>query len=252
VPEGDTIHRTANRLRPVLVGQPLVRIDVPRAAGHRPPPGTVIDGVDAVGKHLVIHFADRTTLRTHMRMTGSWHLYKAGERWRKPAHLARAVVEVEGWVAVCFAAPVVALENDVRSAVNVSHLSHLGPDLTSPDITDDDLDAGVRHMSDARQIGVVLLDQRVVCGIGNIFKNETLFACRVDPFTPASSLDDRTKHALLTTASKLLRASVADGRMIHAVYGKGGRPCPRCGTAIRSKQQGEQPRTTYWCPQCQK
>jgi endonuclease-8 len=250
VPEGDTIHRAANRLRPVLVGQALLRIDVPRAAGHRPAPGTVIEAVDAIGKHLVIRFADRTTLRTHMRMTGSWHLYKSGEKWRKPAHLARAVIDVDGWTAVCFSAPVVELENEVRSADRVAHL---GPDLTRPEIDDADIVEGVARMNGLTgcEIGAALLDQRVVCGIGNIFKSETLFACRIDPFTKVEVLDDAQKHTILTTASKLLRGSVATGRMTHGVYGRAGRPCPRCGTAISARRQGPQGRTTYWCPRCQ-
>jgi endonuclease-8 len=247
MPEGDTIHRTANRLRPVLVGQPLVRFEVPRATGKSPRPGTSIDAVEAVGKHLLIRFAGGTTLRTHMRMTGSWHLYRTGERWKKPAHLARAVVEVEGWTAVCFAAPVVELESDPVSA---AHLAHLGPDLTSPDVTDADIDRAVDRMTND-EIAVALLDQRVASGIGNIWKNETLFVCGVDPFRSAADVDRETKRALLATASRLLRASVRDVARPGNVYGRAGRPCRRCGTPIRAQRQGEQARTTYWCPTCQ-
>jgi endonuclease-8 len=256
VPEGDTIHRTANRLRPALVGQPLVRFDAPRAVGKRPRPGTTIDAVEAVGKHLVIRFAGGTTLRTHMRMTGSWHLYRTGERWQKPAHLARAVVEVDGWTAVCFAAPVVELETGPTSAAN---LAHLGPDLTSTTITEADIDTAVERMlHTSEEIGIVLLDQRVACGIGNIYKNEVLFIRGIDPFRSVATLDRGTKRALIATASKLLQANVAThgprrtttGGM--AVYGRAGRPCRRCGTPIRAKRQGEQARTTYWCPTCQK
>jgi endonuclease-8 len=248
VPEGDTIHRTANRLRDVLAGHALARIDVRRSAVPLPPPGTVIDDVEAVGKHVLVHFANGTTLRTHMRMTGSWHVYRAGERWRKPSHLARAVVEIEGWTAVCFAAPVVEVE---RSATSAAHVAHLGPDLTRPDITEADIALAAGRFGDG-EIGSELLDQRVAAGIGNIFKSETLFVCGVDPFTPASALDAATKHKLLATASKLLRASVADGPRPRKVYGRAGQPCRKCGTPIRARRQGEQPRTTYWCPACQK
>jgi endonuclease-8 len=256
VPEGDTIHRTANRLRPALIGQPLVRFEAPRAVGKRPRPGTIIDAVEAVGKHLVIRFAGGTTLRTHMRMTGSWHLYRTGERWQKPAHLARAVVEVDGWTAVCFAAPVVELESAPASAAN---LAHLGPDLTSSTITEMDIDAAVDRIPHAsEEIGVVLLDQRVACGIGNVYKSEVLFIRGVDPFRSVDTLDRDTKRGLIALASKLLRANVANNgprRTTNeglAVYGRAGRPCHRCGTPIRAKRQGEQARTTYWCPQCQK
>ncbi|MEY2434931.1 MAG: endonuclease [Acidimicrobiaceae bacterium] len=248
MPEGDTIHRTANRLRPALVGQPLVRFEAPRAVGKRPRPGTTIDAVEAVGKHLVIRFAGGTTLRTHMRMTGSWHLYRAGERWQKPAHLARAVVEVEGWTAVCFAAPVVALETNPVAEANVAHL---GPDLTSDTLTAGDIETAVDRMTDA-EIGVVLLDQRVASGIGNIWKNETLFLCGVDPFRSAADVDRDTKRALIATASNLLRASARGGTRPRNVYRRARRPCRRCGTPILAQRQGEQARTTYWCPTCQR
>ena len=249
MPEGDTIHRAANTLRTVLEGRPLVRLSVPRTIGRRPPPGTVIAGVEAVGKHLLIHFADGTTLRTHMRMTGSWHVYETGARWRKPEHLARAVVEVEGWTAVCFAAPVVELETGPRSQDRVAHL---GPDLTNPNITDADIDQAVTRMVGSREVGDMLLDQRVAAGVGNIFKSESLFAARLNPFVPVDALDHDRKVELLTIASKLLRASVASARGASAVYGRAGQPCRRCGTPIRAQRQGEQARTTYWCPQCQK
>ncbi|MEY2453208.1 MAG: endonuclease [Acidimicrobiaceae bacterium] len=248
MPEGDTIHRTANRLRPVLVGRPLVKFDAPRAAGKRPTPGTTIDAVEAVGKHLLIRFAGGVTLRTHMRMTGSWHLYRTGERWKKPAHLARAIVEVEGWTAVCFAAPVVQLETNPGADASVAHL---GPDLTSATLTDADIERAVDRMTDG-EIGVVLLDQRVASGIGNIWKNETLFLCGVDPFRAAAELDRDTKRALIATASKLLRASVRDAPRPGNVYGRARRPCRRCGTPIRTQRQGDQARTAYWCPTCQK
>jgi endonuclease-8 len=246
VPEGDTIHRAANNLRAVLEGRPLIRIEARRTPGRRPPPGTIIEAVEAVGKHLLIRFADRTTLRTHMRMSGSWHLYKTGDRWRKPAHLARAIVEVEGWTAVCFAAPVVELETEPVSATRTAHL---GPDLTTDDA---DIDAAAARMVGDAEVGVALLDQRVACGVGNIFKSESLFAAGINPFTPVDALDHQRKIELLRRTSKLLRASVATSRATPAVYARAGQPCLRCGTPIRAQRQGEQARTTYWCPTCQK
>src|SRR3954447_18709940 len=170
MPEGDTIHRAAARLRPALEGKALVRFEAPRAVGRPPRPGTVIDAVDAIGKHLLVRFSDGTTLRTHLRMTGSWHLYRTGERWQRGQHLARAVIEVDGWVAVCFSAPVVELER------NDDRIAHLGPDLTPLigqtltrlDITDAEIDEAVRRMdacsAPSEEIGAVLLDQRVACG----------------------------------------------------------------------------------------
>ena len=247
MPEGDTIHRTANRLRSVLAGERLVRLEIRHTPVRNPAPGTVITDVEAVGKHLLIEFADGHVLRSHMRMSGAWHVYRSRERWRKPVHLARAVVEIEGWTAVCFAAPVVELE---RTGESASRVAHLGPDLTSPTVTDADIERGVDGMP-AGEIGAVLLDQRVASGIGNIFKSETLFVCGVNPFTDTSSLDRATKHKLLATASKLLRSSVAGASRPTNVYGRTGQPCKRCGTPIRSRPQGELARSTYWCPTCQ-
>src|SRR3954454_12866295 len=167
MPEGDTIHRAAARLRPALEGKKLVRFEAPRAVGRPPRPGTVIEAVEAIGKHLLVRFADGTTLRTHMRMTGSWHLYRTGEGWQRGRHLARAVIEVDGWVAVCFSAPVVELDRDDTAT------AHLGPDLTSAALTADDLDAAVERMgalvAPDEAIAVALLDQRVAAGIGNVF-----------------------------------------------------------------------------------
>ena len=247
MPEGDTIHRAANRLRSVLAGERLVRFEIRHQPVRNPPPGTVITDVEAVGKHLLIAFADGHVLRSHMRMSGSWYLYRSGERWRKPAHLARAVIDVEGWTAVCFAAPVVELERTGESAARVAHL---GPDLTKPDVTDADIERGVERMPPG-EIGSVLLDQRVAAGIGNIFKSETLFVCGVNPFTDTSSLDRAAKQRLLATASKLLRSSVAGAARPQNVYGRAGQPCKRCGTPVRSQPQGELQRITYWCPTCQ-
>ncbi len=241
MPEGDTIHRAANRLRPALEGKPIVRFDAPLAGGG-PPPGTVITAVEAVGKHLRIRFADGTALRTHMRMTGSWHLYRTGERWRQPAHLARAVVEVDGWVAVCFSAPVVELERDDRST------AHLGPDLNRdrPDI-----DAAVERLlalASDREIGDALLDQRIAAGVGNAVKSEALYAQRVSPFVLAGQLGAEAAHGVFVAASKILRAGTTGPRP-NAVYGRERQPCARCGTPIARQRQGQ--RSTYWCPTCQ-
>ncbi len=257
MPEGDTIHRVADRLRPALVDQPLVRLEAPRAPAlaRRPKTGTPITGVEAVGKHLLIRFGDGAILRTHLRMTGSWHLYRPGERWRKAPHLMRALVEVPEWVAVCFQAPVVAIEHD---ATGGPQIAHLGPDLARPD---PDIDACLARLATVAaaddEIGDVLLDQRVACGVGNVFKSEVLWLCGVDPFARVADVPEAGRRRLLATAAKLLRANVAlPGRRVtygrgQAVYGKRGQGCPRCGTPIRVRRQGEQARVTYWCPKCQ-
>jgi len=261
VPEGDTIHRAAARLRPVLEGQEIVQFRAHRLAVKGPEPGTVIEVVEARGKHLLVHFADGWVLQTHMRMTGSWHLYRTGERWQKPAHAARALIEVgpdaadgdrRGWVAVCFSAPVVELVRQARTA-------HLGPDLCRPDA---DLTEAVRRMGaldPATPLAEALLDQRVCCGVGNVYKSEVPFALGVHPLTAVGDLDGDTRQQVVATAARLLQANltttarttVAGPAGSLAVYGRRREPCRRCGTPVKRAVTGPMARSTYWCPTCQ-
>jgi endonuclease-8 len=266
MPEGDTIHRTAARLRPALAGAPLVRFEAPRLAGPRPRAGEVVDSVDAVGKHLLVRFSGGITLETHMRMTGSWHLYRSGERWRKPAHLVRCLIEVPGWNAVCFAAPVVRTFATAAEGTPADPLGYLGPDLAAPSpdgsgtTAPEVVAACVERMatvgeSDAA-IGDVLLDQRVGNGIGNVYRSEVCWACRVSPFRALADVDVALRAELVATAGRLLQANLgrADRTTVPgglAVYGRRGRPCRRCGTAVRSRHAGEGARVVYWCPTCQ-
>ena len=257
MPEGDTLFRTAQGLRPYLVGRDVVAA---RAQGPGPVPqvqriiGKRVDAVEAQGKNLLIRFDGGLELRTHLRMNGSWHRYRPGERWRRPPGRARLVLEVDGTVAVCFDAPVVEL---FESRAEMLHptLARLGPDLLSPDF--DGAEAHRRLRAPERadmSISEALLDQRALAGIGNIWRNETLFAERVDPFVAVRDLDDATLERLIATARRLLTqsAGLAPGRAPAKVYRRTGRPCPRCGTPIRSgPSSGEIPRTTYWCPTCQ-
>ncbi|HET9083841.1 MAG TPA: DNA-formamidopyrimidine glycosylase family protein [Candidatus Limnocylindrales bacterium] len=257
MPEGDTLFRTAQGLRPYLVGRDVLAA---RAQGPGPVPqvqrivGKRVDAVEAQGKNLLIRFDGGLELRTHLRMNGSWHRYRPGERWRRPPGRARLVLEVDGTVAVCFDAPVVELF-ETRAEVVHPSLSRLGPDLLDPDF--DAMEALRRLRAPERaelSISAALLDQRALAGIGNIWRNETLFAERVDPFVAVRDLDDATLARLITTARRLLTqsAGVAPGRAPTKVYRRTGRPCPRCGTPIRSAPlSGEVPRTTYWCPSCQ-
>jgi endonuclease-8 len=256
VPEGDTLHRVAGRLRPALEGAQVVRFSAARLRGRRPGRGVRVEGVEAKGKHLLIHFDDGLTLRTHLRMTGSWHLYRTGERWRESPGKARAVIEVDnGWVAVCFAAPVV--ETYDRGGPMPAPLARLGPDLCEPDADLDAVVARWRSFATAEdEVGVLLLDQRIAAGIGNVYRSEALFACRLHPSTVAADLDDTAVHQLYDVASRQLRANLTTDRRRTAgdglaVYGRPGRPCLRCGTPVRTRRQGEQSRSVYWCPACQ-
>ncbi|HEY0442653.1 MAG TPA: DNA-formamidopyrimidine glycosylase family protein [Candidatus Limnocylindrales bacterium] len=254
MPEGDTLARTAAGLRPYLVGR-----SVTAARSRAPGPqvarvvGATITAVDSVGKNLLIRFDNGLEIRTHLRMNGSWHRYRPGETWRRPPSRARLVLEVPGAVAVCFDAPVVELFEQRTESLHPS-LSRLGPDLLDAGFDANEALRRLRHPARApMSIAEALLDQRALAGIGNIWKNETLFAERVSPFTLVGDIDDETLARLVATARRLLTASAASSRPARmAVYGRAGRPCPRCGTLIEATQHGgELPRTTYWCPRCQ-
>jgi endonuclease VIII len=266
VPEGDTIFQTASLLRGLLEGKEVVA-----ASARQPGPmmqkvvGSRVTGVESRGKHMLIRFSNGLTLHTHLRMTGSWHRYAPGERWRRAPSSARVVLEVPGSVVVCFNAPVVELMADRVVELHPA-LKSLGPDLLAEVF---DADEAFRRLRDppraASSIAEALLDQRALAGIGNVFKSETLFVERVNPFVPVSSLDDATLRRILATAERLLRQNATSGQMHRPrtttergvpgsvyVYGRSGRPCPRCGTRIQSRRQGtDLPRVTYWCPTCQ-
>lgn len=263
MPEGDTLHRAANRLRPALVGATLRRFEAPRLLGDRPRPGTTIGDVEAVGKHLLVHFDDGLALRTHLGMPGSWHLYRESARWRKPRHLLRALVGVDGWDAVCFSAPQVQTyrPDQPGGALGTGRdpVAHLGPDLCTPD---PELEEALRRYADADpgvEMAVALLDQRLAAGIGNVYKSELLHRCRIDPFVAVAEVPEAVLRRLLETANRLLlhnltttrRTTVAGPAGSVAVYGKARRPCPRCGTPIAMVHHGIQNRSTYWCPRCQ-
>jgi endonuclease-8 len=260
VPEGDTLFKVAARLRPALQGHHLVRFEAPRLVGAAPALGERIEKVEARGKHLLIHFERGLVLRTHLRMTGSWHVYRERERWRKPAYLARAVVGSDsGWVGVCFQAPVVETYH-ARAAVPAA-LAALGPDLClTSSLADEGLDDIVDRTATIAApdltIGEALLDQRIAAGVGNVYKSEACFAAGLDPATPVHDVPRDVRRRVWQIAARQLQANLgAPERRTHpaglAVYGRRGQPCHRCGTPIRMAPQGEPPRSTYWCPTCQ-
>jgi len=269
VPEGDTLYRTAAGLRPYLVGR---TVTAAKTGGPGPVPqvqrvvGREITAVESLGKNLLIRFDNGLVIRTHLRMNGSWHRYRPGERWRRPPSRARLVLEVPGAVAVCFDAPVVEMVEERAEALHPS-LSRLGPDILAPDF---DAAEALRRLRDPARAGMsiaeALLDQRALAGIGNIYKNEVLWIERVSPFVRVAEVDDATLDRLVATARRLMLANVSASRGPERVttagdrsatgpvyvYGRAGRPCRRCGTPIRSIRQGtDLPRTTYWCPSCQ-
>ena len=251
MPEGDTILRAARTLRTWLEGR---RITAARSTALGPNAerlvGRTVAAVEARGKHLLIRLDDGLVVHTHMRMTGSWHVYPAGDAWQRPERQARLVVEAGDRVAVCFNAPVVELLAPSDVLLHPS-LRGLGPDVLADPV---DLDAiRTRALAVPRDttIGDVLLDQRVVAGIGNIYRCEALFLRGLHPATPLGDLGDDDLDALVGEAAALMRAGVRNERGPAWVYGRANRPCRRCGTRIRSQRQGRDARLVFWCPRCQ-
>jgi endonuclease-8 len=259
MPEGDTVWLVARRLDEALSGHHLTRADlrVPSLA-TTDLTGRRVSATVARGKHLLTRVEGGLTLHTHLRMDGMWHLYRRGARWAGgPDHQVRAVLSTSEWDAVGYRLAVVEL-----LATTDEHLvvGHLGPDLLDPAYDGDE--ALRRLLSDpGREVGVALLDQRVVAGIGNLYKDETLFVRRTSPWTPVGDVLD--PGALLETARRFLEANkehaaqrtTGDPRRgyEHWVHGRAGRPCRRCGTTVRSARQGMSPyeRVTSYCPTCQ-
>ena len=259
VPEGDTIYRTATALRAALLGKPLIAFDAPRHRGLLPGPAAVIERVASHGKHIEIGFDDGVVLHTHMRMTGSWHLYRTGEHWRRSVEQARVVLEVAGWKAVCFNAPVVELYRS-RDASRHPGLGSLGPDLIRVDADILDCVARVeRYCVEGTTVAELLLDQRVACGVGNVFKSEVLWAVELHPSTRVEALTIDQRYRLIDRAADMLRANAERAERITvpgapgglAVYGRTGKPCLRCGAPVAVRRHGEQARVTYFCPGCQ-
>jgi endonuclease-8 len=261
VPEGDTIFRAARTLDRAISGKEVRRLAIASVRDRGPlrelplAERVSVHGVEARGKHLLIELSDGRALHSHMGMTGSWHAYRPGEPWQRPERNARAVLETDDAVAVCFTPQT--LEVLPTATESSTRLRALGPDLSRDDADVSEAVWRLRRLRPADcEIGVALLDQRISSGIGNVYKSETLHACRVDPFARISDLSDEEVADLFVTGSGLLRRNVdtvirstVPGGL--AVYGRAGQPCRRCGTPIRSRRQGEHARTTYWCPSCQ-
>jgi endonuclease-8 len=263
MPEGDTIWRTARTLRAALAGRSVTAFESswPEVAARGQAlrlVGRTVEAVEPRGKHLLLHFSGGATLHTHLRMTGSWHVYRPESRWRAPAHLARAVVRTEAYVAVCFAAPVVELLTAGELRAHVP-LQSLGPDLLAPDFDPALARERLRARNDI-EVGDALLDQTALAGIGNVYKSEVLFLCGVNPFRKVAHLPDEVLDRIVATAGVQMKRNLGagirrttSGLLAQAlwVYEQGGKPCRRCGTAITRRLQGAAARSTYWCPGCQ-
>ncbi|MGI8622955.1 MAG: Fpg/Nei family DNA glycosylase [Solirubrobacteraceae bacterium] len=258
MPEGDTIHYAANWIRPVLEGQVPDEIRTPhrRFARDRWPErlaGRTVHSVDARGKHLMIRFEGGLTVHSHLRMTGSWQVHPLGARWRRHPRRAWLVLRHGDREVVQFDGPVLELMTDGRTRLD-QRIAGLGPDVVGPQPFDE---AGylrrLREDDPARPIGDALLDQRVVAGMGAVWRSEACWRAAVDPWRPAGGVSDEEALRLCRVVRPLMQQSATEGFQHRdvQVYGRGGAPCHRCGTRIRSGGQGDDNRLLYWCPACQ-
>ncbi|WP_275462674.1 Fpg/Nei family DNA glycosylase [Streptomyces noursei] len=271
MPEGDTVWRLAHRLHQALAGAPLIRCDfrVPRLATVDLT-GREVRAVVSRGKHLLTRFEGDLTLHSHLRMDGAWKIYAPAERWRGgPAHQIRAVLGTAAHTAVGYRLPVLEL---LRTSDEPRVTGHLGPDLLGPDW--DAAEALSRLLATPdRPLGEALLDQRNLAGIGNVYKSELCFLLGASPWLPIGRLTAPERAPAL--AKRLLEANKDRPTRVTTpwgtrsrpfdggaaarpdrrlwVYGRAGRPCLRCGTVVRTAEQGSgtEDRVTYWCPTCQ-
>lgn len=259
MPEGDTVFRASRSMNKALAGRVLTSTDfrVPQHATADLTGQTVTEVVPR-GKHMLTRTDAGITLHTHFKMEGTWHLYKPETKWRGgPAHEIRAVLKNSEWTAVGYRLAIVEL---LPTADEHNAVGHLGPDLLGPDWDLDEAMARINARPDLA-IGEALLDQRNLAGIGNIYKNETLFLKGLHPWTPVNRVRDLA--GVVTLAQKLLKlncehwsqsttGNTAPGQR-RWVISRGGQPCRRCGTRIATGMQGEPEveRFTYWCPHCQ-
>ncbi len=244
MPEGDAIHRAARRLQ-VLVGQELeVETPHPRAAVKQLAPrldGRRLEGVEAIGKNLLFRFEGGIVLRSHLRMSGRWRVLGRdaaifGTPW--------LVFRGEEHVGVLWGGPVLELDRGVAL--------RLGPDILAEPPDYDEMVARIRREHASRQVGDALLDQRLVAGIGNIWKVESLWLQRISPWLPLGDVSDDELCAVLASAHEVMHARVEGVPYRANIYRRKGHMCPRCGTPVKSWPQGDDARMTYWCPACQR
>jgi endonuclease-8 len=258
MPEGDTVHNAAARLRAVLLDRVPEQIltPQPRHLADRWPErlaGRAVRSVDARGKHLFVRFDGDLTLHSHLRMTGAWGVHREGARWKRARRRAWLVMRSGEWDVVQFDGPVLELMRESRTRFD-RRLAALGQDIIGASFDEAAFLRRLGAEDRRRAIGDVLLDQRVIAGIGNVWKSESCFAAAVNPWRTLARVDDEQSLAIVRFAREHMRES-ADGDGFsarpHAVYRRAGMPCERCGTTIRQHGQGDDNRLTYWCPGCQ-
>ncbi len=286
MPEGDTIYRAARAMQRAIGGKVVTGFEtglakIARVNDDTPLVGRMVEKVESRGKWCLVYFSGDLILVTHMLMSGSWHLYRAGEKWWMGKERMRVVIRAgEGdaaWQAVAFNVPVVEFHT-ARSLERTSQVPKLGPDLLSDEFT---VEGGIARLvafgeeHPEAEIAVVLLNQRVLAGLGNVYKSEVAFAAGVNPFRAMRTITEREREVMVEKSQQWMKANVVDGssstggdqivtysgnrrttgRMDREerlwVYGRQGMECRRCGATVMMRKQGEQARSTYWCPGCQ-
>src|SRR3954468_12720802 len=266
MPEGDSIHRAARRVGAALVGSEIRSIEMPqpRHAQDRWDErlkGRDVKAVDAHGKHLFLRFDGDLTLHSHLRMGGSWGVYPRGGRWHRGAHRAWLVIKTDAHDVVQFDGPVLELLTEARTRFD-RRLAALGPDVLAPEFDGAEFLKRLRAAEAGRQIGDALLDQRIVSGIGTVWKSEGCFLAGLSPWRPIETVFDDEVMQVVRAIRPLMASSVAGrGRIVTYdgaeggtkwVFERSGLPCRRCHTPIRFRGQGDDNRNTFWCPECQR
>ncbi|TWT77266.1 Endonuclease 8 1 [Posidoniimonas polymericola] len=263
MPEGDTLYRIAENVRPVLAGQTIAAAlsnaspQVP-AIDAQSLVGRVVTTVEARGKHLLITLDDHRVVHSHLGMTGSWHAYRIGDPWRKPPRQAGLALRTATHEVVNFNPKLLKLVTATTLRRN-DYLQRLGPDLMLPGV---ELAAVLPRLRvhNAAPMGEAVMNQTIAAGIGNVYKSETLFICRINPWTLVGELSDLRLTDYLAETHRLMRINRKSGKRTTRfagdgqrfwVYGRRGEPCFKCETPIRLRRQGDAGRTTYWCPRCQ-
>ncbi len=278
MPEGDTIFRSARAMQRAIGGKVVTGFEtglatLARVDDQTPVAGRTIEKVEARGKWLLVHFSGDLVLVTHMLMSGSWHLYRTGEKWWMGRDRMRVALKTADWQAVGFNVPVAEFHT-ARTLERYSQVPKLGLDVLGDQYS---VEAGVRRLKEygathpEAEVGVVLLNQRVLAGLGNVYKSEVAFAAGVNPFRTMKTVTDRELEVMAEVAGRWMQVNVLDGAKDGIstyfgnrrttgnsnrdervwVYGRKGQECRRCGAVIEMRKQGEQARSTYWCPGCQ-
>lgn len=274
MPEGDTIFRTARTLERALAGRTITRFEsalarLTKADDDGPLAGRTVEHVEARGKWLLMFLSGDLVLLTHMLMNGSWHIYRPGEAWRRARRDMRIVVETAEWTAVAFAVPVAEFHT-AESLARKEGVTTLGPDLLKTGFDTAEAARRLRGLA-GMELGPALLNQRVMAGIGNVFKSEICFACGVNPFARVEWLTAQQVERILDVSLRYLRMNVRedregfigvndgsrrttgslDAKVRLWVYGRRGEPCRRCGSPIQMRKQGADARNSFWCEECQ-